>query len=194
MPLLPLLRRPAIRRISLAAAILLLSFGGWLGFVQLSGNFAAVVPGVLYRSAQPSDTALQEAVQRYGIRTVINLRGANPKSVWYRDEVAESKRLGLEHRDFKMSADTELPQKQAEKLIALMRDAPKPVLIHCAGGADRSGLAAALYLAAVQMSGEEAAEAQMSVRYGHLAVPFAQSWPMDRSFEALEPWLGYTDS
>ncbi|MFD2031462.1 tyrosine-protein phosphatase [Ancylobacter dichloromethanicus] len=49
-----------------------------------------------------------------------------------------------------------------------MKDAKKPILIHCQAGADRSGLASALYLAAIKKNSAEAeAEAQLSIRYGH---------------------------
>ena len=102
--------------------------------------------------------------------------------------------LGLAHFDFRMSAKTELSPAEAEALLALMEAAPKPLLIHCQSGADRTGLAAALYVAAVKRWGEAAAEAQLSLLYGHVAAPFAKGWAMTSTFEALEPALGYPDS
>lgn len=168
--------------------------GGWLGYLQVSGNFHSVVAGELYRSAQPGATDLRLAVGSYGIRSVINLRGANSGAGWYREEIAASAALGVQHFDFPMSADRALTLRQAAKLIALMRQAPKPLLIHCQGGADRSGLAAALYLAAIEGRSEAESEAQISLRYGHLSTPLAAAWPMDRTFETLEPWLGFSDS
>ena len=71
-----------------------------------------------------------------------------------------------------------------------MRSVPKPVLIHCQAGSDRSGLAAAFYLAALAKAGEEKSEAQLSIRFGHIAIPVLGTYEMDQSFEAMEPTAG----
>jgi protein tyrosine/serine phosphatase len=76
----------------------------------------------------------------------------------------------------------------------LMEFAPKPILIHCRECADRSGLAAAFYLAAVKKSGEAAAERQLSIRFGHVAIPFVGTYAMDRTFESMEPAFGFSGS
>ena len=39
--------------------------------------------------------------------------------------------------------------------------------------------------------GEKRAEGQISFRYGHVGLPFTAAWPMDQSWEALEPSLGF---
>src|SRR3546814_3645424 len=83
-----------------AASVLLI--GGYLGFLQLSGNFHEVVAGELYRSAQPSAAKLENYVRRHGIRTVINLRGENSDTRWYREEVDTARRLGIQHIDFRI--------------------------------------------------------------------------------------------
>src|ERR671922_1591104 len=48
---------------------------GHAGYVVFGPNFHAVVPGAVYRCAQPSGPRLERWVRRYGIRTVVNLRG-----------------------------------------------------------------------------------------------------------------------
>jgi protein tyrosine/serine phosphatase len=94
-----------------------------------------------------------------------------------------------------MSANRELTQAQAERLLAILNAADKPLLIHCQSGADRSGLAAALYLAAIARHGEAAAKDQLSFRYGHIGLPHLSSaYAMDRAWERLEPWLGFAPS
>jgi protein tyrosine/serine phosphatase len=87
-----------------------------------------------------------------------------------------------------------LTEAQAAELVQLMRDAPKPVLIHCQGGADRTGLASALYLAAIEKRSESAAKGQMSIIYGHIPLPITHAYAMDRTFEKLEPILGFSNS
>ncbi len=79
-------------------------------------------------------------------------------------------------------------------LITLMKNAEKPILIHCKAGSDRTGLAAALYIAAVSKGGERKAESQMSIAYGHFGIPFSPAYPMDESFEAIETELGFSGS
>lgn len=186
-------RKKKIIRTVLAGPVLVLLLAGvYLGTLQLVGNFHEVVPGTLYRAAQITPEHLSDYKKQYGIRTVINLRGANPGSDWYDAELKASDALGISHLDFRMSASRVLSQQRAEELIALMRSAPKPLLIHCQGGADRSGLASALYLAAIAGAQEEAAERQLSLLFGHIGIPYlSAAYPMDESWEDFEPWLGF---
>ena len=182
-------------RSALALLVATLGLGGYVGYLQLSGNVHSVVAGEIYRSAQPSTAQLTAYASRYGLRTVVNLRGANPGRPWYDQEVAASAHLGVAHVDFRMSASRELTQAEAERLLAILNAADKPLLIHCQSGADRSGLAAALYLAAIARHGEAAAEDQLSIRYGHIGLPHVSSaYAMDRTWERLEPWLGFAGS
>lgn len=173
----------------LAAASLLL-IGGHLGFLQLSGNFHEVLAGELYRSAQPSGAELENYVKRHGIRTVINLRGENNGTGWYREEVETAQRLGIQHINFRMSARRQLSTEQSEELIALLRDAPRPILIHCQAGADRTGLASVIYLQQIANVDEETAEWQLSLLYGHVGLPFLGVYAMDETWEALEQVFG----
>ena len=117
---------------------------------------------------------------------MINLRGANPTKAWYRDEVAAARRLGLTVIDFRMKASRRLSGEEAAGLIRLLRSVQKPVLVHCKGGADRAGLASALYLATVKGLPKALAQQQLSLAYGHVAWPFAPAYAMDESFLALQ--------
>lgn len=168
--------------------------GGALAATHLNDNFHAIVEGEAYRSAQPTADDIRTFRDKYHIATIINLRGAGPGQAWYDEEMRAAKELGIHHIDFTMRARTELTQERSLALIALMKSAPKPVLIHCKQGSDRTGLAAALYLAALAKAGEEKSEAQLSIRYGHIAVPIIGSYEMDLSFEAMEAQLGFSGS
>ncbi len=172
----------------------LLCLGFYLGGLHLTGNFHTVILNELYRSAQPSPAQIGAYAAAYGIRSIVNLRGEHPGQGWYDAERAESQRLGIQHVDFPMSAKRPLDDARAAQLIALLRSVPKPVLIHCQAGSDRTGLASALYLAAVAGQGEEAAEGQLSVRYGHLGLPMLAPYAMDQTFERMEIALGFPNS
>ena len=67
-----------VRRVAAAVGMLVLTSGIYLGGLRASGNFHEVKAGEFYRSAQPSADALSRYIDRHGIRTVINLRGASP--------------------------------------------------------------------------------------------------------------------
>ena len=165
----------------------------YLGLQYLNGNFHEVIAGELYRSGQLTPEWIDHYVDKTGIKTIVNLRGKNVGAQWYDAEVSEASKKGVAHIDFAMSAKRELSEAQAVELIAILKSAQKPILIHCEGGADRTGLASAIYLAAIKKSGEVAAEGQMSVSFGHFSLPILQSYAMNQTFEKLEPSFGYQD-
>jgi protein tyrosine/serine phosphatase len=180
------MKRSKTRITATAIALVLGSLAAYAGVLQLYGNFHTVIAGELYRSAQPTSAQLERYVRDHGIETVINLRGENTAD-WYKQEIATSEKLGVKRIDFRMSASEELNPERAAELVALMKSAPKPILIHCQAGADRSGLASALYSRWVAQKGENFAEGQLSFFYGHVGLPYvSRAWPMDESWEKLE--------
>ena len=124
----------------MAAAI-----GGYWGVLQYEGNLHAVSTGILYRSAQLSKIETRWAVREYQIKSVLNLRGAHAGQPWYDEEIAAAGELGLAHFDYPLSAKRFVTSQQIDEILDIMRKAPKPLLIHCKSGSDRTGLVAALY-------------------------------------------------
>jgi protein tyrosine/serine phosphatase len=164
-----------------------LVFAAYLAAIQLTGNFATVLAGELYRSNQPTAAQITRYAANYGIKTIVNLRGSKPNAAWYREEVATARALGLTHIDVDMAANRELSIDEARQLASILRDAPKPLLIHCRSGSDRTGLASAIYLNQVANVDEETAEWQLSLRFGHIGIPFVSpAYAMDESWERLE--------
>lgn len=185
----------ALRGVGTVLAVTLALFVGYLAYLQVSGNFHAVVAGEVYRAAQMDGQRLVRWKRDYDIASVLNLRGENTGSDWYETERAVADRLGIQHLDFRMSAAHALKQDEVQALLQIMRDAPKPLLIHCAGGADRTGLASALYLAGVAGGTEDAAEWQLSPLFGHVSLGgLSSTWQMDVTWEMVEPLLGFGDS
>ncbi len=164
----------------------LIGLGGlpsYLGLLQIAGNFHTVEAGKLYRSAQPDAAGLKAYAQTLGIKSVINLRGRHPGEAWYEDEMRASNELGLYHADLALSARRELTDAQLEELEKTLRDAPTPILVHCKAGADRTGLASALYVLDIQHRPADAAAGQLSWVYGHWPYFWSRTAAMDRSFE-----------
>jgi protein tyrosine/serine phosphatase len=160
-----------------------LSLPAYFGLLQVSGNFHTVEPGKVYRSAQPSAAELAAYARAYGIKSVINLRGRHRGEAWYEDEMRASSELGLYHIDLALSARRELSAAQLLSLEKALREAPVPILIHCKAGADRTGLAAALYVFKIQHRPADAAAAQLSWVYGHWPYFWSRSGAVDRTFE-----------
>lgn len=182
-------------RIGAALLLVAVATGAWPLWLHLTSNFHSVIPGELYRSAQPTAGELREWVGEHGIRSVLNLRGAHDDTAWYRAESDASHALGITLASFPLSASKNPGSARMADLVALMRRLPKPLLIHCQGGADRTGLASALYVAAIAGSGEEAAERQLSFEFGHIGLPVVSAaWPMNEAWEQAEQHLGYGDS
>lgn len=171
--------------ISILVMIGPLSIGGWVLGLHITGNVHAVEPGVLYRSAQLDGPELEAVINKYAIRTVINLRGPNKGRSWYDEEIAESRKDGVSHIDIRMSARSKPAASTIHDLLAALRSAPKPILIHCKDGADRTGLAAALYELLIAGEPPETAARQLSFRYGHFPWLGSVTAAMDESFEGI---------
>ena len=177
-----------------AAGILAVALAAWLAFLQVTGNFHAVIPGEYYRSAQVDRASLSEWTREHRIRSVVNLRGANPGKDWYDDERKALGELGIRLIDYPISAGEDLTDTQVEEILAMLHSLDGPTLVHCMSGADRSGIVSAFYLADVAKAGEVAAELQLTPIYGHIPLPFLRYYAMDRTFEVSEPRFGYLNS
>jgi protein tyrosine/serine phosphatase len=158
---------------------------GWAGYLRLSGNFRAIDEGIAYRSAQLTGAQFAARIKDNNIRTIINFRGNNTGQRWYDDEMTASHAAGVRHIDFPISSGRELTDDEIDRLTDLLRESPRPILIHCEGGADRSGLAAALYQRLVANRSAEEARAQLSFRYGHFPWLGNSTAAMDRTLERV---------
>jgi hypothetical protein len=169
------------------AAVLVLAAALYGGYVLVGPNFHTVIPGAIYRCAQPSAGQLERLVRRHGIHTVINLRGCCDPLGFYLDECRTTNRLNLSQEDIGLSANR-LPSPQAlRQLVDVLARSEYPVLLHCNKGADRSGLAAAAALLLLTDTPLEKARAQVGPRYGHL--PLGRTVHIDRFFDLYEEWL-----
>lgn len=183
----PRTQRPAwLRRASLAftAALLISTPIGIFAFYLMAGhNFHVVSPGLIYRSAQLDPAGLTRAVQDHGIKSILNLRGVNSESPWYIAEINTAQRLGVQHYDYELTASKELTDAEMDHILALISAAPKPILIHCKSGADRTGLVGALYLYSVEGKSARDADRELTVFCGHVPYLFWEDTKaMDRSF------------
>jgi protein tyrosine phosphatase (PTP) superfamily phosphohydrolase (DUF442 family) len=154
------------RATAIVAAFVALASAAWLLRGPLfAGNLQDVVPGAVYRSAQPQ--ALAPLVDRLSLRSILNLRGPKPARAWYGAEEREARELGISLYSIRLSG-RRLPSRQdLRRIVALLDTAPRPLLIHCRNGVDRSGLVSAI---AVLLAGGDLAAArdEFAVRFGYV--------------------------
>jgi hypothetical protein len=130
-------------------------------------NWAEVVPGRLYRSNHPTPSRLAAAMRRYGLRTVVNLRGHRQCGSDALSREA-ALRLGLTHIDAPFESRGAPHRDRILRLAEILRAMPEPALMHCKSGADRAGLGAGLFLL-LNGGTTQQALAQLSWRFGHFS-------------------------
>ena len=146
-----------------------------------TGNRGVVERGAVYRSGQLTPAGLRRAIEANGIRTVLNLRGSNPSQDWYRGERAATLERGCTQVDFAMASDLYLSRAQARCLVEVLDFSPRPMLIHCQWGAERTGLAAAFADLLRTGGSVESARGQFSIR--HLYLPIKDGLVMSEHVE-----------
>ena len=111
-------------------------------------NFHEISEGV-YRANQPSPSHLK-SYKKLGIKSVLSLRGrANQSYDLFEDEYCK-KLVNLVYTP--ISSGSAPTPEDLLKIIQVLRELPKPVVLHCKSGADRAGLVSALYLLAERKS------------------------------------------
>jgi protein tyrosine phosphatase (PTP) superfamily phosphohydrolase (DUF442 family) len=177
--------RPILRQakwVLLALLICPVLMGIYALYLYKNSNFHVLAPGKAYRSAQMSKGLLKQKIHELGIKTILNLREADNSADWYRDEKAVAASHGVQHVDFPLSEYDSVAPDKLQKISQFLRDAPKPVLIHCAAGADRTGLVSAIYRLKVEGVDPEMSYKELSIWYGHVPLLRGRVVAMDNSF------------
>ena len=180
--------RPSFRAARWAVLLLFLITLCWQLGPRLFGmNFHTVIPGRVYRGAQPTPRFLDELVKVHGVRTIINLRGCGLPFEWYLKESRKVQELGITLEDICFSA-LRLPSSlELRRLVEVLDRVEYPVYLHCRRGADRTGLAAVIVL--LLQPGIELADAHkhLGLWYGHVSLGKTQV--LDQFFALYEEWL-----
>lgn len=109
-------------------------------------NFHWVVPGEAARAMQPWAGGVNAFLRRHRIAAVINLRGRNDDLGWWQRETAITQAAGIAHLDAMLDSRKIPTRDMLVRLMDCFDTAPKPFLLKCSGGQDRSSFAAALYI------------------------------------------------
>jgi Tyrosine phosphatase family len=166
---------------------LCLALTGEVAQVFLARNFHEIVPGRVYRCAQPSGAALKDMLARYQIRTVLNLRGCCDPSPWYLDECRATRDQDVCQEDICLSAGRMPAVGEMRHLVEVVDHVEYPILLHCWRGADRTGLVSAMILLLSDDVDFATARRQLGLRYGHLAI--GRPAYLDRFLDSYSDWL-----
>ena len=109
-------------------------------------NFHWVIPGEAARAMQAWAGGLSPFLKRRGIAAIINLRGRNDDLAWWKKETAIAQSAGIAHFDAMLDSRKLPTHDMLLRLIECFDAAPRPFLLKCSGGQDRTSFAAALYL------------------------------------------------
>lgn len=135
----------------------------WTNMALISGSGAQSV----WRSNHPEQRRFASLKAR-GIRTIISLRGST-NAPWALLEQESCTRYGITLETVALQSRSAPARDELQKLIALFRSVDKPLLMHCKSGADRAGLASALYLLVIDGKPLSEARKMLSLRYLHVA-------------------------
>lgn len=158
-------------------------------------NLEEIAPGI-WRSNQPSPSRVARYA-KMGIRSIINLRGEVRHSPYLFEKEACEKH-GITLLDIELSARKLVPREQLQALIDLMRQAERPMLMHCKSGSDRAGFASVLYLSVIE--GLPIAEARKQLHWKYLHLSSTDTGILDhvldvyerdsaKTGETLEQWI-----
>jgi protein tyrosine phosphatase (PTP) superfamily phosphohydrolase (DUF442 family) len=96
----------------------------------------------LLSGGQPEGEKGFETLKRLGVRTVISVDGSQP-------DLEAARRYGLRYVHLPVGYDG-IPRDQAIRLVAVVRDLPGPVFVHCHHGKHRGPTAAAVCVLATE--------------------------------------------
>lgn len=141
-----------------------------------------------YRSNHPSPGFVKTLARKYGIKTIINIRGNNRSSFngddfsgQYKLELEACNKYGIELLTTRFSSRDAPRVEEILSLKTLLNEIQYPVLFHCKSGADRAGLVSTLYLHFRENQPIESAVKELSIWKGH--VKLAETGILDYFFE-----------
>ncbi len=152
----------------------------------VSSNLGTVVPGRVIRAAQPT-TQLPQIIKDYQLASILNLRGGSFRDTWYSSEVETAQASGVAFFDFPMSPTRRPSRRELLTLIDFFDHCQYPLLIHCKAGADRTGLASAVYLMMKQDQPPRQAISAFTIYHGH--IPLFGTERLHQPLDEYAQWL-----
>jgi hypothetical protein len=149
-------------------------------------NLGIVDAGRVFRSAQPT-SGLKEMIRDHKLASILNLRGGSLRDWYYSNEIRVAKEAGVDFYDLSMSATKRPKRSDLLRLIDVMNRCKYPLLIHCKAGADRTGLATAIYRMVVLKEPPEEAVEAFTIYHSH--VPLFGTQRLHEPIDEYAVWL-----
>ncbi len=185
-------RRRFVRRIlRIGIAVILLGAaapGSLLLRPLVSSNLGTVDPGRVFRAAQPV-AQLPQLIKDHHLASILNLRGGSSRDTWYASEVRTAEASGVGFFDFPLKPTRRPTRRELLTLIDFFDHCQFPLLIHCKAGADRTGLASALYLMMHKDEPPRQAIRAFTIYHGHIPI-----FGTERLHEPLDEYARWLDS
>ncbi|MEZ4815145.1 MAG: tyrosine-protein phosphatase [Bdellovibrionota bacterium] len=125
-------------------------------------NWASVEEGIFYRSQKLTSNQLLSRIRQHQIKSILCLAECTE------EEQGLALELGVKYYNRSMNIP-EIELSDLNGIIQILKDAPKPLLVHCRKGADRTGMAVALYFYAIKEQDlKTSMKKGLRLRYGHL--------------------------
>jgi protein tyrosine phosphatase (PTP) superfamily phosphohydrolase (DUF442 family) len=109
----------------------------------------------IFRCEQPDEKGFQELTDM-GVKSVLNLRNKHTDSMFLQKVPLNYFKVNMEAKDI---SDDEIIE-----ALKILKEAPKPIVVHCKHGADRTGAVIAMYRIIFQNWTKEKAIAEL--KYG----------------------------
>lgn len=147
----PIFTRSRLRSVCLT--ILLMGGGIWvwedvIKYRVIPKRFGVVQEGQVYRSGRLSAALVRRILVKYNIRLIVDLTGNSPDNHDQKAEKQAAAELGIERLTFPLRGNGTGDINNYARAIAAIVKAKqerKPVLVHCAAGAQRTGGVIAAY-------------------------------------------------
>ena len=116
-------------------------------------RFGVVEAGQIYRCGRLHSALVEKTLKKYDIARIVDLTGGYPKDQNLEAEIRATEALGITRVELFLQGDGTGDINQYAEAIAFIHEAvrdKKPVLVHCAAGAQRTGGVIAAYRLLVQ--------------------------------------------
>jgi len=146
-----------------------------------------IVDNDIWRSAQPSIESIA-AMKKHGLKTIINLRGSEENHLW-ESRICDS--LGIQYFHLPMDGREVPDTADLNDILRIIENQQnQPIMYHCLGGKDRTGIVTAIYrLKNSDIDFEEVHKEMLMYGYNEEEFPhlteFAKTWQEKYSQNAM---------
>lgn len=151
-------------------AALLLVFGGWeiCKYQVVPKRWGIVEQNKIFRSGRIAPHLMRQTLAKHNIKVIVDLTDSDSKDSSVQAERKAAEELGITRHNFPLYGDGTGNITNYAKAISAIKQAKeenKPVLVHCAAGAQRTGGVMASYRLLVEKHTPAMAYAELT-RYG----------------------------